>query len=220
MCILALRSADCTLISLNRIPLTPIANFRKIATVYGYSEREKEGSNVLYNSCAFVGKDGALVANYRKTHLWGDYEKSFFTPGNEFIEPFEFMGIKISMLICFDIEFPEPARLLATKGVQLLIVPTALVGFDMTTITVPSRALENHIFIAYANRCGADTYPDGKTPIFCGNSLIAAPSGHAVARASRDNPELIVAVVDPDEPQWQAEVEMNPYLASRRTDLY
>lgn len=167
-----------------------------------------------------MGKDGTLTANYRKTHLWGAYEKSFFTPGNEFLEPFDFMGIKVSMLICFDIEFPEPARILATKGVQLLIVPTALVGYDMTTITVPSRALENHIFIAYANRCGTDTYPDGKISNFCGNSLIAAPSGHAVARASRENSELIFSVVDTDAPEWQREVEMNPYLTSRRTDLY
>ena len=131
------------------------------------------------------------------------------------------MGIKVSMLICFDIEFPEPARILAQEGVQLLLVPTALVGLDMTTITVPSRALENHIFIAYANRSGTDTYQtDGRSANFCGNSLIAAPSGLALARAPLDVPELITATVDPTEPQWLAEVEMNPYLTSTRCDIY
>lgn len=131
------------------------------------------------------------------------------------------MGIKVSMLICFDIEFTEPARILAIKGAQLLIVPTALVGMSMTTITVPSRALENHIFIAYANRSGADTSPtDGHSLKFCGNSLIAAPSGEAIARAPLDEPELIMATVDTEEPRWIEEVKMNPYLTSRRTDLY
>lgn len=131
------------------------------------------------------------------------------------------MGLKVSMLICFDIEFTEPARLLAVKGAQLLIVPTALVGLSMTTITVPSRALENHIFIAYANRSGPDTMPtDGHTLTFCGNSLIAGPSGEAIARAPLDKPELIMAVVDTDEPRWIEEVNMNPYMTSRRTDLY
>jgi predicted amidohydrolase len=162
-----------------------------------------------------------LVANYRKTHLWGNYEKSYFTPGNVFLEPFEFEGIKISMLICFDIEFPEPARLLSLKGVQLLIVPTALIGFDMTTITVPSRALENHIFIAYANRSGPDTYNTESSDItFCGHSMIAGPDGHALARASKEKEELIVATIDPLDPKWQAEVENNPYMTSRRIDLY
>lgn len=175
----------------------------------------------MYNSCAFVAKDGSLLANYRKTHLWGDYEKSYYTPGNTFLDPVDFMGIKTSMLICFDIEFPEPARLLSLKGAQLLLVPTALVGLSMTTITVPSRALENHIFVAYANRSGPDTLQPGtRDLIFCGNSLIAAPSGEAIARAPKDRPELIIATVDVNEARWVEEIETNPYLTSRRGDLY
>jgi predicted amidohydrolase len=195
--------------------------FNQAAVVYGYSELEFEGSSVLYNSCAFVGKDGSLLANYRKTHLWGEYEHSYFTPGSQFLEPFLFEGFKVSMLICFDIEFPEPARILALKGAQILIVPTALVGFDMTTITVPSRALENHIFIAYANRSGSDLYDhDGHQPTFCGHSLIAGPDGHALARASTDKAELIIAEIDSSDPKWAEEETLNPYLTSRRTDLY
>ena len=125
------------------------------------------------------------------------------------------------MLICFDVEFPEPARILSLKGTQLLLVPTALVGFDMTTITVPSRALENHIFIAYANRSGTDTYEtDHHESTFCGHSIIAGPDGHAMARASKERSELIIATIDPSDTKWQAEVDKNPYLTSRRTDLY
>jgi predicted amidohydrolase len=197
-----------------------LASQLKIAVVYGYSELESEDSNVLYNSCIFIGKDGSCLANYRKTHLWGDYEKSYFTQGDRFLEPFEFEGLKVSMLICFDIEFPEPARYLALRGTQLLIVPTALTGIDMTTITVPSRALENHIFIAYANRCGLDTEGPEHETWFCGNSLIAGPDGLALARASMDNPELIMAIIDPSDPKWQIEIDRNPYMTSRRTDLY
>ena len=125
------------------------------------------------------------------------------------------------MLICFDIEFPEPARILALKGAQLLVVPTALVGFDMTTITVPSRALENHCFIAYANRSGTDVYAtDNKKTTFCGNSVIVGPDGHDLARASEHNAELIVATIDTSDMKWKEEADRNPYLASRRTDLY
>lgn len=161
-----------------------------------------------------------MIANYRKTHLWGDYEKSFYTPGPGLLDPVEFMGIKLSMLICFDIEFTEPARILALKSAQLLIVPTALTSKDNTTLTVPSRALENHVFIVYANRCGSDRYPDGHETTFCGNSVIVDPDGHDLARASASDPELLVVPIDTDEQRWKDSVARNPYLSARRTDLY
>ena len=67
----------------------------------------------------------------RQTHLWSQYERDLFTPGGpEQLRVVTLPGpthLRVGVLICYDLEFPEPARVLAVQGAQLLVVPTALV---------------------------------------------------------------------------------------------
>lgn len=172
----------------------------------------------------FVDDMGQLLANYRKTHLWGDYEKKYFTPGNTLCPPFLYKGISISMLICYDIEFPEPARVLAMKGVDLLIVPTALVGIGMTQFTVQSRACENGIHVLYVNRVGLDTMTelDGTSVElnFCGRSVLVGPDGREIIQGDGKQFGLLRGLVEPQAEPFREHRLRNSYFSDRRPDLY
>lgn len=95
--------------------------------VVPYAERDDEGS--LYNAAICYSPSGAEVFNYRKTHLFGDYEMNIFKAGDKdqlkvtTLEEHP-SRLKIGCLICMDIEYCEPARVLALQGMELLIVPT------------------------------------------------------------------------------------------------
>ncbi|HEX7390088.1 MAG TPA: nitrilase-related carbon-nitrogen hydrolase, partial [Acidiphilium sp.] len=95
-----------------------IAKENGIAIVYGYAERDP-ASGAVYNSVQAIGPDGAFFANYRKTHLFSDFERGLYRPGDGFAPPFEFLGWKIGLLICYDVEFPETVRSIALAGADL-----------------------------------------------------------------------------------------------------
>jgi predicted amidohydrolase len=168
--------------------LAEIAAAAKIAIVCGYPER---AGDTLFNSAAVIGRDGSRLANYRKVHLYGDYENAYFRPGEGLVTT-QVDGIKLGVLICYDIEFPEPARALARAGVDLLVVPTSLMtpADGVALHMVPTRARENQIFVAYANRLGREADLD-----YVGRSCIAGPDGADLARAGVEE-ELLVAEID------------------------
>lgn len=120
----------------------------------------------------------------------------------------------MGLLICYDVEFPEAVRAHALAGVDLVAVPTALMRpYDIVADTiVPARAYENQLFVAYANRCGAEAELN-----YCGRSCVVAPDGNDLARAGASE-ELIFAAVEPA--AYQASRISNPYLADRRPALY
>lgn len=70
--------------------------------------------------------------------------------------PFEWRGWKIGLLICFDCEYPEPARVLRIKGANFIIAVAANTAQFTTRVTVPQRAQENNIYMAYVNRVGKE----------------------------------------------------------------
>ena len=138
-------------------------------------------------------------------------------------------GIRFGCLICMDCEYPEPARLLALQGAELLIIPTALALGPVQRLTpecvIPTRALENHVHIAYCNFQGDATCP--QHPPFCGRSAIVGPDGIALARAPgpeqhHRGPGAWGAMVDAGvEPRmFDSDIERNPYLRARRPELY
>ncbi|MFQ5953794.1 MAG: carbon-nitrogen hydrolase family protein [Kiloniellales bacterium] len=186
------------------------ARTHRIAVLLGYPERE---GDAVYNAAMLVDASGRLAANYRKTHLYGSEEKRLFRPGESFATA-DIGGLALGILICYDIEFPEPARLLALGGVRLVAVPTALkpADEDGAAQLIPARARENQVFVAYANRCGNE-----HGVRFCGQSRITAPDGRDLARAASGE-ELLVTEVDPGA---FADVRAaNPYLGDRRPELY
>jgi nitrilase len=182
-----------------------------IALVFGYPERD--GAQV-YNAAVAIGADGAVLASYRKTHLFGDVDRAQFSAGAAAPGVFEIGGLKAGLMICYDVEFPEAVRTLALRGADLAIVPTALMQpFDVVARTiVPARAYENQMFVAYANRCGREAPFD-----YCGLSCVVGPDGSELARAGRGE-ELVFA--DLDRAALKRSRQLNPYLRDRRPDLY
>lgn len=192
-----------------------IAVRHDIAVMYGYPERDGEGKGApIFNSAQLIGPDGERLANYRKTHLFGCFEQQWFTPGEQPVVQAELGGIRIGMLICYDVEFPENVRAHAVAGTDLLLVPTAQMHpFQFVAESlVPVRAFESQLYIAYVNRTGREGEFE-----FVGLSCLAGPDGAARARAGRGE-ELVIGEVDPA--FLSASREDNPYLRDRRPGLY
>ena len=187
-----------------------IAREANIAILYGYPERF---GNKVYNSALLIDRAGKTLANYRKTHLYGIYEKSCFKPGESLIMA-ELEGLNIGILICYDVEFPEALRALGYAGADFIAVPTALMEdyCRVANHVVPTRAYESEVFVAYVNRCGIE----GDT-IYCGRSCLVGPDGRDILRAGKGE-ELLIAEVDK---RTIAEArELNPVLKDVRPDLY
>ncbi|MEV4330012.1 carbon-nitrogen hydrolase family protein [Streptomyces sp. NPDC049597] len=182
-----------------------------VAVHYGYPER---AGDLIHNSAQLIGPDGESLANYRKTHLFGCFEQQWFTPGDTAVVQAELDGIRIGLLICYDVEFPENVRAHALAGTDLLLVPTAQMHpFQFVAESlVPVRAFESQMYIAYVNRTG----PEGEFE-FVGLSSLASPDGAVRTRAGRGE-ELVVGDVDPA--LLAASRENNPYLRDRRPGLY
>ncbi|MFE1290832.1 carbon-nitrogen hydrolase family protein [Streptomyces sp. NPDC058751] len=202
-----------------------IATRHGVAVAYGYPERETARSDGgsggetddgarVFNSVQLISADGTRLANYRKTHLFGCFERDHFTPGERSVVQAELNGLRVGLMICYDVEFPENVRAHALAGTDLLLVPTAQMHpFQFVAESVvPVRAFENQMYVAYVNRTG----PEGEFE-FVGLSTLAGPDGIARVRAGRGE-ELVVADADPV--LLAASRETNPYLKDRRPGLY
>jgi len=126
----------------------------------------------------------------------------------------ELAGFKIALLICYDIEFPEPARRLALAGADIILVPTAQMEpyEQVARFVIPARAYENQVYLAYANHAGND---DGLN--YIGLSSICGPNG-AVLAAAGTGEEMLYAVTDPA--HHKSVRGADPLLSDRRPDLY
>lgn len=188
-----------------------IAAEHGVGIVYGYPERD---GCAVHNSAQFIGPDGTRLANYRKTHLFGDFEHRYFTPGDTPVVQADLDGTRIGLLICYDVEFPENVRAHALAGTELLVVPTALMRpYEFVPQTlVPARAYESQLHLAYVNRCGAEGGFH-----FAGLSCLAGPDGLVRARAGTGE-DLVVADADPA--LLRAVRDDASYLADRRPELY
>jgi predicted amidohydrolase len=188
-----------------------IARRHAIAIAYGYAERD---GGRLFNSVQVIDASGVPLAHYRKTHLFGPAERAAYTPGVEFAAPFDFCGFRVGLLICYDIEFPEPARSLALAGAELLLVPTALTDEygAVPSLLVPARALENQIFIAYCNHAG-----DENGMQFLGGSCAVGPDGAVLASAGKGDALLITQI---ERQVLRVAAAIYPYRADRRPELY
>jgi 5-aminopentanamidase len=189
--------------------LRAIAAETGIAIVAGFAEA---ADGVVYNSAAAVTPDGRRLI-YRKLHLYGDYERSLFRPGDAAPPVFLIGGLNVGLLICYDVEFPEMVRHLALGGADLVLVPTALPVSDHAAFIarsiIPVRAFENQVFVAYANHAGRDD-----AFAYAGLSGIAAPDGTDLARAPETGGNVLIAEIDPA--AYAAARAANPYLTDRR----
>jgi predicted amidohydrolase len=186
--------------------LQAISTETGVAIIAGFAERD---GAVVFNSAVYV--DGAATSTvYRKSHLYGDYERSLFAAGKPEARLFSHRGVTCGMLICYDVEFPENVRRLAQAGAEAILVPTALpAGWSGTFITdhmIQTRAFENQVFVAYINHCGADA-----RFTFAGSSRIAAPDGSLLASAGSHGEHLMIAEIRPE--HFVISKAENTYLA-------
>ena len=149
-----------------------------IALLYGYPERGEEAASTTPRSCSTATGNGSRTTARRTCSATLD--RDAFAPGQRAADRAELDGLKIGILICYDVEFPENVRRLALPGADLVAVPTAQMqpfAFVVRAL-VPARAYENQMFLAYANRCGREGELD-----YLGQSCIVGPDGVDLARA-------------------------------------
>ena len=185
--------------------------------VGGFAELGEDG--LLYNSAAVVA-DGAVVAVYRKTHLW-DTEKLFFTPGDTRPPVIATRFGSLGVLICYDLEFPEMTRSLAMNGAELVAVPTnwPLLEVPPTgehageVVIAMAAARVNRVFIACCDRTGIErgqSWTEGTT--------ILSPSGWPLAAAGPDG--VATADLDLAAARDKTVSARNDVLADRRPEIY
>lgn len=158
--------------------LQTLVNRLRTSVVLGLAERD---NSALYNASALIDPRG-VVLTYRKTHVWNS-DKGIFQAGSALrVAPWR--GLVVGLLICFDIEFPEPAL-----GADLiLLVNGNMEPFGLTHArAVRARAQENQVFVAMVNRVG-----QGREHCFVGESIVVGPTGEPVAVL--DGREAVVTV--------------------------
>jgi predicted amidohydrolase len=162
------------------------------AAVVGFSEALEPGSGRFGNSAVCFDSDGTLAGVYRKTHLFGPQENAGFEQGEQLLL-LSLAGVRVGPLICFDVEFPEPARDLAVSGAELLVTIASNMdpyGEDHLVAT-RARALDNRRFHLYVNRVG-----DEAGHHFVGRSRAVAPDG-TVIRELGGNEQVEAVEFDP-----------------------
>ncbi|WEG11123.1 carbon-nitrogen hydrolase family protein [Pullulanibacillus sp. KACC 23026] len=158
--------------------------------VVGFNE--KDGANV-YNTTVVIDPSGLVLA-YRKTHLWVG-EGANIDPGDRFKVAL-WKDTKIGVVICYDVEFPEPTRILANAGAKLLFCNSANMEpyGPIHRISAQARAQENQVFMAYVNRVGDHRFNDAIQ--FVGESAVIDPYGRVIAEARANEEEILSATID------------------------
>lgn len=196
------------------LAIAKIAQKNQIAIVYGFPDYEK--SPVIYNSCQFMNEQGQVIAQYAKTHLFGELDRAQFSPGPVIGSCFIWRGWRVAMLICYDIEFAAAARTLAQQGLDLLVVPTAnMKHFDQVPqILVPARAYENNCYVVYANAVGQESI-HGECIDYGGLSTVASPLAQLV-QANSEAQLLMVRI----NKKYLCTSQSTSQLKDQRLDLY
>lgn len=170
---------------------------------------EKTEDEKLYISVALIDCEGEMHGIVRKSILWGR-EQNIFTPGNVEYPVFDIKVGKVGILICYEMEFPEPARLLALKGAEIIVCPSiwSLAASRRWDIQLPARSLDNTVFVLGVNTVGNNT---------CGKSKLVSPLGDILFEASDTREEVFSHIIDKEVLAWAREEV--PYLADFRDKL-
>ena len=209
------------------------ASDNKVVLVTSLFERRAAG--LYHNTAVVFDKDGSIAGKYRKMHIPDDpayYEKFYFTPGDIGFEPIATSAGKLGVLVCWDQWYPEAARLMALKGADMLIYPTAI-GFESSDnenekmrqlnawMTVQlGHAVANGIPVVTVNRVGHEIDPSGQTNgiEFWGSSFVAGQQGEVLHCASSTDEET--AIVDVNLERTERVRRWWPFLRDRRIDHY
>jgi len=208
---------------------------REAGVVLVTSLFERRAAGLYHNTAVVFEKDGSIAGRYRKMHIPDDpayYEKFYFTPGDLGFEPIQTSVGRLGVLVCWDQWYPEAARLMAMRGAEMLIYPTAI-GWESTdtpeekerqreawTTVQRGHAVANGLPVIAVNRVGHEPDPSGATNgiQFWGSSFVAGPQGEFLFRASDKDEEC--AIVDIDLRRCENVRRWWPFLRDRRIDAY
>ena len=221
------------------IPGPSTETFGKLAKELGIvlvlSLFEHRAPGLYHNTAVVLEKDGSIAGKYRKMHIPDDpayYEKFYFTPGDLGFEPIDTSVGRLGVLVCWDQWYPEAARLMAMRGAEMLIYPTAI-GWESTDteeekkrqlnawITVQrGHAVANGLPVITVNRTGHEPDPSGQTNgiQFWGNSFVAGPQGELLAEFTNEQEE--VRVVEVDKSRSENVRRWWPFFRDRRIDAF
>lgn len=203
-----------------------IAKELQCVLVFPFFEKREKG--IYHNSVFVFERDGSTAGFYRKSHIPDDpgfYEKYYFIPGDTGFEPISTSVGTLGVLICWDQWFPEAARLMAMKGADILIYPTAI-GWSFEEseslyerqreswkIVMRGHAVANRVFVAAANRVGIE----GSLQ-FWGDSFVCAPDGWVLSETLEPRETVLFSEIDLSEIEFQR--RWWPHFRDRRVDLY
>lgn len=196
---------------------------------------ERRATGLYHNTALVFDSDGSIAGKYRKMHIPDDpayYEKFYFCEGDIGFEPITTSVGKLGVLVCWDQWYPEAARLMALKGADILIYPTAI-GYESSdtpeeqerqreawTTVQRGHAVANGLPVVAVNRVGHEPDPSGQTNgiTFWGSSFVAGPQGEFLFRAS--NHEEVEAIVEVDMKRSENVRRWWPFLRDRRIEFY
>lgn len=208
---------------------------RETGAVIVTSLFERRAPGLYHNTAVVFEADGSIAGKYRKMHIPDDpayYEKFYFTPGDIGFEPINTSVGRLGVLVCWDQWYPEAARLMALRGAEILIYPTAI-GWEKSDtpaeqqrqreawITVQrGHAVANGLPVVSVNRVGFEPDPSGQTSgiTFWGSSFVAGPQGEIICQSPDDAEDL--SVVDIDMTRCEHVRRWWPFLRDRRIDSY
>ncbi|HIX85709.1 MAG TPA: carbon-nitrogen hydrolase [Candidatus Parabacteroides intestinigallinarum] len=208
---------------------------RELGVVLVLSLFERRAPGLYHNTAVVLEKDGTIAGKYRKMHIPDDpayYEKFYFTPGDLGFEPIDTSVGRLGVLVCWDQWYPEAARLMAMRGAELLIYPTAI-GWESSDteeekwrqldawVTVQrGHAVANGLPVITVNRTGHEADPSGQTNgiQFWGNSFVAGPQGELLTVFPNDAEE--VRVVEVDKKRSENVRRWWPFFRDRRIDAF
>jgi len=189
---------------------------------------EKRAGGLYHNTAVVFGPNGKILGTYRKMHIPDDpgfNEKFYFTPGDTGFQPIDTPVGRLGILVCWDQWYPEAARLMALRGAQILIYPTAI-GWargekkdvcqtqrSAWQTIQRSHAIANGLFVLSINRTGREKNLD-----FWGTSFVSNPMGRVVAEASTSRAEIVRASLQLSETTTTR--QHWPFLRDRRVDAY
>ncbi len=168
---------------------------------------------VLQNCAVVIDCEGGVLGIYEKTHLWMN-EQLYFKPGNSF-PVFSTKYGKIGVMICYDLSFPEVARILTMKGAEIILCPAAweINSKNLWNRGLEQRAVENTVFVAGVNRVGVE----GDLHL-CGSSKVCNPCGEVLVTSKESIEEIIYCTLDMRE-ILDARAKL-PHLKDRKPELY
>lgn len=208
---------------------------KELEVVIVLSLFEKRAPGLYHNTAVVLEKDGTIAGKYRKMHIPDDpayYEKFYFTPGDLGFEPIQTSVGRLGVLVCWDQWYPEAARLMAMRGAEILIYPTAIGWESSDTAEEKKRQLDawvtvqrghavaNGLPVVTVNRIGHEPDPSGQTNgiQFWGNSFVAGAQGEMLLLCSTDVEE--VCVVNVDMTRCENVRRWWPFFRDRRIEAY